>query len=67
MPLFEIALDIDESYKRIIDQYFFILCSLVFMLILEPLKSITTLSLLFYNILGMLFYELVFKQIILFS
>ena len=64
MALIEVVLDIDETYKRVINQYFFILFSLLFMLMLEPLNKITSLSLLFYNMLGMLFYELVFKQLI---
>ncbi len=65
MALFEIALDIDETYKKIIHQYLFLLCSFIFMIILEPSSQVTALSLLFYSILGMLFYELVLKQIII--
>jgi len=67
MALFEIALDIDETYKKIIQQYLFLLCSFIFMIILEPANKVTALSLLFYSILGMLFYELVLKQIIIFK
>ena len=64
MALFEIVLNLNESYKRIIDQYLFIVCSLIFMIILEPMDKLTSVSLLFYNVLGMLFYELVLKQIV---
>jgi len=67
MALFEIALDIDETYKKIIEQYLFLLCSFIFMILLEPTNKITAISLLCYNVLGMLFYELVLKQIILFK
>ena len=67
MALFEIALDINETYKKIIEQYLFLLCSFIFMIFLEPANKITAISLLCYNLLGMLFYELVLKQIILFK
>ena len=67
MALFEIDLAIDETYKKIIKQYLFILCSFIFMIMLEPATKISAISLLFYSVLGMLFNELVLKQIIIFK
>ena len=67
MALFELDLAIDETYKKIIEQYLFILCSFIFMIMLEPATKISAVSLLFYSVLGMLFNELVLKQIIIFK
>ena len=67
MALFELDLAIDKSYKNIIEQYLFILCSFIFMIMLEPATKISAISLLFYSVLGMLFNELVLKQIIIFK
>lgn len=64
MALFQLDLDIDETYKTIIDQYLFILCSLIFLIMLEPVDKFNGVTFLFYNILGILFYNLVVKQII---
>ena len=65
MPVFELTLNIDQEYKKIIDQYLFILTSLIFMILLEPVDEFNAITLLLYNILGMIFYNLVVKQIIL--
>ena len=64
MALFQLNLDIDTEYKKMIEQYLFILCSLIFMIALEPVEKFNAVSFLFYNILGMVFYNLVLKQII---
>ena len=67
MALFELNLDIDTEYKKMIEQYLFILCSLIFMIMLEPVEKFNAVSFLFYNILGMVFYNLVVKQVISFN
>ena len=64
MALFELNLDVDTEYKKMIEQYLFILCSLIFMIALEPVDKFNAVSFLFYNILGMVFYNLVLKQIV---
>lgn len=64
MALFNIKLDIDETYKQIIDQYLYILSSFLFLMILEPLNGLTSITLFLYNILGMLFHNLVLKHIL---
>jgi len=64
MALFNLNLNIDAEYKKIIEQYLFILCSLIFMIALEPVDKFNAVSFLFYNILGMVFYNLVLKQIV---
>ena len=64
MALFQLNLDIDTEYKKMIEQYLFILCSLIFMIALEPVEKFNAVSFLFYNILGMVFYNLVLKQIV---
>jgi hypothetical protein len=66
MTLFQLKLDIDEIYINIIEQYLMILCAFIFMILLEPLNKFNTLSMMFYTILGMLFYNLVVKQVISF-
>lgn len=64
MALFDIELAIDDTYKKMIEQYLMILCAFVFMVLLEPLEKFNAISFMFYIILGMMFYNLVLKQII---
>ena len=64
MALFDLYLDIADEYKQIIEQYLFILSSIIFFIMLEPTDKFNAISFLFYNILGMLFHNLVLKQII---
>lgn len=64
MALFNIKLDLDETYINIIKQYLMALCIFIFLILLEPLDQINTLSLFFYTILGILFYNLILTQII---
>lgn len=64
MALFDLNLNIDDTYKKIIEQYLMILCAFIFMILLEPLNKFNAISLMFYIILGMLFYNLVLTQII---
>ena len=66
MSLFNLKLDLDETYINIIEQYLMILSAFVFMILLEPLNNFNALSFMFYIILGMLFFNLVLKQIISF-
>jgi len=62
--LYEINLGLDEEYLNIVDELLKIFFSLIFLVLLEPIKSYNALSLLSYNIVGNLFYNLIFKTII---
>ena len=67
MALFEINLAIDPVYKQIIEQYLMILSAFIFMVLLEPLEKFNAISFMFYIILGMLFYNLVLREVIAFK
>tara|TARA_B110000285_G_C14984157_1_gene542952 strand:- start:374 stop:580 length:207 start_codon:yes stop_codon:yes gene_type:complete len=62
--LYEINLGLDEEYLNIIDELLKIFFSLIFLVLLEPVKKYNAVSLLSYNIVGTLFYNLIFKTII---
>ena len=64
MALFELNLDVPQTYKDMVNQYFALISTYLFMIILEPLDKFNVVSMLFYNLLGMLFYNLVVKEII---
>ena len=64
MALFELNLDIDKTYKSMIEQYLMILSSFIFLVMLEPLNQFNAISMMFYIILGMMFYHLIIKQVI---
>lgn len=65
MPLLNIKLDIEESYKKIIKQYLYLFSSFIFIILFEPNSNVTMVTLFLYNILGMLFHNLILKEIIL--
>ena len=65
MAIFELELDIPQNYKEMVNQYFALISTYLFMIILEPLDKFNVVSMLFYNLLGMLFYNLVVKEIII--
>ena len=67
MSLINIKLPVEEEYKKIVEQYVMILCSMLFMIILEPLNKFNSITFLMYNILGSLFYNLVFLKIVKFE
>jgi len=65
--LYEIDLGLEEEYLKLIDEILKIFFSLIFLVLLEPVKKYNAISLLSYNIVGTLFYNLIFKNIILFK
>jgi hypothetical protein len=67
MSLINIKLPIEEEYKKIVEQYVMIICSMLFMIILEPTNQFNSITFMLYNILGMLFFHLVFKKIVTFE
>ena len=66
MAIFNIELDIDNSYKIVLEQYLTTLCIFLFHMSLEPSNEFNAFTMLLYSILGIMFYNLVVKQIILF-
>ena len=64
MALFELVLDIPQTYKDMVNQYFALISTYLFMIILEPVDKFNVVSMLFYNLLGMLFSNLDVKEII---
>lgn len=67
MSLIKIKLPVEEEYKKVVEQYVMIICSMLFMIILEPIRQFNSITFLMYNILGSLFYNLVFKKIVTFE
>jgi len=65
--LYEINLELKEEYLKLIDEILKMFFSLIFLVLLEPVKKYNAISLLSYNIVGTLFYNLIFKNIILFK
>lgn len=65
--LYEINLELKEEYLKLIDEILKMFFSLIFLVLLEPVKKYNAISLLSYNIIGTLFYNLIFKNIILFK
>jgi hypothetical protein len=65
--LYEINLDLEPEYLKLIDEILKMFFSLIFLVLLEPVKKYNAISLLSYNIVGTLFYNLIFKNIILFK
>lgn len=67
ISLYKLDLKLEKEYINILDQLLKILFSYIFIIIVEGNKSIDTFTLLTYNLLGLLFYNLVFKKIIIFE
>jgi hypothetical protein len=65
--LYEINLGLEPEYLNLIDELLKMFFSLIFLVLLEPVKKYNAISLLSYNIVGTLFYNLIFKNIILFK
>ena len=65
--LYQFDLGLDEDYLKLIDELLKIFFSFIFLILLEPIKKYSALSLLSYNIVGNIFYNLVFKKIISFT
>ena len=65
--LYEINLGLEEEYLKLIDEILKMFFSLIFLVLLEPIKKYNAISLLSYNIVGTLFYNLIFKNIITFK
>ena len=62
--LYEIDLGLEPEYLKLIDELLKMFFSLIFLVLLEPVKKYNAMSLLSYNIVGSLFYNLIFKTII---
>jgi hypothetical protein len=65
--LYEINLGLEPEYLKLIDEVLKMFFSLIFLVLLEPVNKYNAISLLSYNIVGTLFYNLIFKNIILFK
>ena len=65
--LYEINLGLEPEYLKLIDEVLKMFFSLIFLVLLEPVKKYNAFYLLSYNIVGTLFYNLIFKNIILFK
>ncbi|SUZ91044.1 uncharacterized protein METZ01_LOCUS43898 [marine metagenome] len=65
--LYQIDLGLDEDYLKLIDELLKIFFGFIFLILLEPIKKYSALSLLCYNIVGTIFYNLIFKNIVSFK
>lgn len=65
--LYQFDLGLDEDYLKLIDELLKVFFSFIFLILLEPIKKYSALSLLSYNIIGNIFYNLIFKKIISFK
>jgi|ETNmetMinimDraft_8_1059916.scaffolds.fasta_scaffold86349_1 hypothetical protein len=65
--LYEIDLGLEPEYIKLIDELLKMFFSLIFLVLLEPVKKYNAISLISYNIVGTLFYNLIFKNVIIFK
>jgi|TARA_B100001971_G_scaffold15258_1_gene11981 hypothetical protein len=65
--LYQIDLGLDEDYLKLIDELLKVFFGFIFLILLEPIKKYSALSLLSYNIVGTIFYNLIFKNIVSFK
>lgn len=63
--LYKLNFNINEEYLLIIDNIFKILFSYIFLILIEGNTNVNALTLLTYNLVGVLFYQLVFKKLII--
>jgi hypothetical protein len=63
-PLYTINSGLNSEYLKIIDEIFKLFFSMIFMIMLEPIKKFNSITFLAYQLIGSLFYNLIFKNII---
>lgn len=62
--LYNLDLKLNEEYLLIIDNLLKVFFSYIFLILIEGNSKINAITLLTYNLVGVLFYNLVFKKII---
>ena len=65
--LYQIDIGLDKEYLKLIDELLKVFFSFIFLILLEPIKRYSALSLFSYNIVGTIFYNLIFKNIVSFK
>jgi len=65
--LYKFQLNLDEEYLSILNHIIKGFFSYVFLILIEGNTNVNAVTLLIYNLVGILFYNLVFKKIIIFE